>query len=135
MGWRVLPLRGKIPATAHGSHDATTEEQQVRAWWTSDPRANIGVATGHTFFVLDIDIKKGGDESFNALIYKHGRFPDTAQQITGTGGQHYLFTLPDFEVHNSESKIAPGIDVRGTGGYIVVAPSIHPETKRAYEWD
>jgi P4 family phage/plasmid primase-like protien len=135
MGWPVIPLRGKIPLTKNGSHDATLDEKQALEWWTKWAEANIGVATGHRFFALDVDIKGGGEESFDFLRHQHGAFPDTAEQITGTGGRHLLFLPPDFPVRNSTSAIAPGIDIRGVGGYIVVAPSIHPETKRAYDWD
>ena len=135
MGWAVIPLRGKIPRVTNGSKDATLNENQARAWWSEWPDANIGVATGHRFFVLDVDIKDGGEDSFDYLRTGHGAFPDTLQQVTGTGGKHLLFRMPDFPVKNSAGMLAPGIDIRGAGGYIVVAPSIHPETKRAYDWD
>ena len=41
--------------------------------------------------------------------------------------------MPDKEVRNSAGKVAPGIDVRGDGGYTLAPPSIHP-TGRAYCW-
>lgn len=135
LGWPVIPLRGKIPLTEHGSKDGSLNETVVQAWWAKWPDANIGLATSHAFFAIDVDLKKGGQESWEMLCSQHGRPPDTIEQITGTGGRHILFLLPDFPVQNSESKIAPGIDVRGAGGYIVACPSIHPETKRAYDWD
>jgi P4 family phage/plasmid primase-like protien len=136
LGWPVIPLRGKIPRVTNGSKDASLNEKQVRTWWEMWPDANIGVATSHRFFVLDVDIKGGGEESYDYLRHQHGGFPpDTIQQVTGTGGRHLLFALPDFPVRNSTSSIAPGIDIRGAGGYIVVAPSIHPETNREYVWD
>jgi P4 family phage/plasmid primase-like protien len=69
------------------------------------------------------------------LRSQHGTLPETIEAITGTGGRHILYALPEFPVLNSASKIGPGLDIRGVGGYIVAAPSIHPETKRPYEWD
>lgn len=135
LGWPVIPLQGKLPLTQHGSKDATLSEAQARAWWAEWPNANIGVATGHRFFVLDVDIKNGGEESFEYLIQQHGAFADTAEQITGTGGKHLLFLMPDFPVKNSANVLAPGLDIRGVGGYIVVSPSVHPETGRRYLWD
>lgn len=136
LGWPVIPLRGKIPLTTGGSKDATLNEPQVRAWWSKWPDANIGVATGHAFFAVDIDLKEGGEDTWDMLRSQYAALPDTIQQITGTGGKHILFALPeDFVVKNSASKLGPGLDVRGQGGYIVVAPSIHPETGRAYDWD
>lgn len=135
LGWPVIPLRGKDPLTEHGSKDATLNESLVREWWGRWPDANIGLATSHAFFAVDIDLKDGGPESWDMLCSQHGRPPETIEQVTGTGGRHILFLLPDFPVKNSKSKIAPGIDIRGSGGYIVAPPSIHPETKRPYDWD
>jgi hypothetical protein len=33
------------------------------------------------------------------------------------------------------NRIAPGIDVRGQGGQIVIAPSLHHRSGRAYAWE
>src|SRR4051812_46368242 len=56
-GWPIFPLRphGKTPLTAHGFKDATTDTGTVRDWWTATPDANIGVATGVLFDVIDVD--------------------------------------------------------------------------------
>lgn len=135
-GWPVIPLRGKLPLTPNGSNDASTHPDVVRDWWKRHPSANIGLATGIRFWALDIDTKSNGDDSLETLELRHGRLPDTLTQITGTRGRHFLFQLPrDFTVRNSQSAIAEGIDTRGTGGYIVASPSVHPDTRRAYIWD
>ncbi len=133
--WPVMPLCGKNPITTHGCHDATFNSNRIRKWWERNPKDNVGLATNHKFWALDIDTKNGGDLSLEELELKHGKLPPTLQQETGTGGRHFLFAIPEFEVHNSMSKIAPGIDVRGKGGYIVAPPSIHPDNGRVYEWD
>jgi P4 family phage/plasmid primase-like protien len=136
LGWPVIPLRGKIPLTENGSRDATLNESQVRAWWTQWPDANVGLATGHGWFAIDVDVKGGGQETWDMLRSQYVRLPDTPEQITGTGGRHILFRAPaDFTVRNSQGKLGPGIDVRGEGGYIVACPSVHPETGRRYDWD
>ena len=56
-GWRVFPLkpREKVPATAHGVKDATTDEATIRGWWGTWPDANVGYATGYGVAVVDID--------------------------------------------------------------------------------
>jgi hypothetical protein len=128
LGWPVFPLRGKKPRVEHGLKEATLNEEKVRAWWGQWPDANIGVVTGLRFFAFDVDTKSGGEDAFDALVRQFGPFPDTLQHITGTGGKHLLFRMPDFPVPCSVNKVAAGIDIRGVGGYIVVAPSIHPET-------
>jgi hypothetical protein len=43
---------------------------------------------------------------------------------TPRGGEHLAFRdPPDVEIRNSQGRIAPGVDVRGTGGYVIVPPS------------
>ena len=133
-GWRVFPLipRGKLPLIAkdaggRGCLDATTDAAKIREWWGAYPAANIGLATGHGFFVLDIDPIHQGD-----LWLESVTLPDTIQQQTGSGGTHFLFAGPP-TIPNSGGKIAPGVDIRGAGGYVVAPPSIHPNG-RAYTW-
>ena len=46
------PLGSLVP---HGVKDATTNRARILAWWTRHPQANIGLATGHRFDVLDVD--------------------------------------------------------------------------------
>jgi predicted P-loop ATPase len=136
LGWPVIPLNGKVPRTANGSHDGSVAPDQIREWWQQWPTANIGLCTGHRFWVLDVDAKSGGYLSLEELEAQHGRLPDTIQQITGGGGKHMLFRIPErTSIANSASLVAPGIDVKGTSGYIVAAPSVHPTTGRRYEWD
>jgi len=143
-GWPVLPLapRTKIPAIAkrdggRGVHDATTDPDRIRAWWDRWPDANIGLAAGTTFWVLDVDYggweatEPDGADTFALLAKRYGPLPETVQQHTGGGGWQYLF-LPDTRIGNGV-KFLPGLDTRGAGGYIAAPPSIHP-SGRAYHW-
>jgi Bifunctional DNA primase/polymerase, N-terminal len=50
------PLGALVP---HGVKDATTNRARILAWWTRHPQANIGLATGHRFDVLDVDGPEG----------------------------------------------------------------------------
>jgi hypothetical protein len=135
--WRVLPIkpRGKIPITAHGKDDATTNAATIRKWWQRTPNANIGIATGAAsgFIALDIDAERGGLETLARLQSAYGPLPSTLTAITGGGGRHLLFAHPGRSVTN-RTNIARGLDVRGDGGYIVVAPSAHP-SGRLYQWE
>jgi hypothetical protein len=57
-GWPVLPcLPGqKIPATAHGYRDASTDPGQINEWFGSHPDWNLAIATGAPGpDVLDVD--------------------------------------------------------------------------------
>jgi hypothetical protein len=65
----------------------------------------------------------GGDESLAELVREHGELPATVEALTGGGGRH-LFSRTGGTIRN-RSNMRPGIDVRGDGGYIVVAPSNH----------
>ena len=93
-GARVLPLHapsngkcscgkascespGKHPRTGRGVYDASNDVEQVQDWWTTHPRANIGIATGVNLMVLDVDPRNGGHETLAALIAVHGPLPHT----------------------------------------------------------
>ena len=124
---------GKHPRTTHGFKDATKDLAQIRTWWKEWPDASIGVPTGPAsgLLAIDIDPRNGGDSSWDSLILRHGLPPATAEQLTGGGGRHIVFRDPGVVL---PKELAPGIDVKGAGGYIIVAPSIHP-SGQPYTWD
>jgi putative DNA primase/helicase len=124
---------GKHPRSEHGFKDATTDAARVTAWWQKWPDANIGMPTGAVsgFLVLDADQRSGGLESLDRLRYDHGGWPDTAEQKTGGDGRHIVFR---YRGGPAPKTLAPGIDLKWDGGYIILAPSIHISGKR-YEWD
>lgn len=124
---------GKHPLTTNGVKDATLDPELIATWWQNLPWANIGIATGHTFFALDEDGAEGRD-ALHVLEAKHGKIPDTVESLTGGGGRHILFKMPDFKIGNSASSIASGLDIRGRGGYIVAPRSLHISGRR-YEWE
>lgn len=128
-GWSVHPLKpcDKTPASLNGFKDATRSEKTINKWWHSNLNANIGIATGEKsgFFVIDIDGEQG-EEHLAQLEKLHGGLPPTMEAETKRG-RHILFRLPLGKVKNSAGKIGPQIDVRGDGGYIVAAPSKHPD--------
>jgi hypothetical protein len=126
----------KKPLVAGGFKSATTDPAQIREWWTKWPDASIGMPTGTAtgVFVLDVDLPDG-PASLEALEAKHGKLPPTLTQKTGGGGRQYFFTYPEGrKVKNSTSKIGPGLDIRGEGGYVILPPSGH-ESGGQYEWE
>jgi len=132
-GWQVLPLKGKIPVTAHGCDDATTDPEQVRSWWRRWPAANIGARVPSALIVLDIDPRHGGDVGLAQLEAGHGALPATLTTISGggDGGRHLYFLRPPGAV--TSTRMPRGIDVKMVG-YCVVPPSLHPDTGRPYQW-
>ncbi len=122
-GWQVFPLRKhhKTPATRHGLKDATSTLPDD--WFQNGE--NIGLATGVSCWVLDIDVEKSGAETLAKLEKEYGRLPDTLKARTRNGGWH-MFFRPDDRVGSGVSVIGPGLDHRGRGGYVVIEPSVVP---------
>lgn len=136
-GWAVFPIRpqSKEPLTEHGFKDATTNEATIRRWWARWPDANVGIATGSPsgIVVLDVDPRNGGDEGLRDLEARYGPLPETATALTGGGGAHYYFALPQGMTVRTR-KLAPGLDLKADGGYVVAPPSVHP-SGRDYQWE
>lgn len=134
-GLAVFPCRphDKRPATAHGVKDATTDPGVIESWWRQLPSCNIGIATGPISKILVIDIDDlDAEAELKKLETEHAALPDTVESITGRG-RHLFFKWPEREVRNSVGKLAPGIDLRAHGGYVIAPPSVHPSGKR-YAW-
>ncbi|WP_158220332.1 bifunctional DNA primase/polymerase [Kineosporia sp. A_224] len=131
-GWAVFPLTGKAPRTRRGFHDATCDPEQIRAWWSAAPGANIGGAIPGGLLVLDIDPRNGGDATIGRLQRTHGPLPDTLTVITGRGdgGRHLYLRRPPGPVTGART---PGVDVK-VSGYMVLPPSTHPDTATPYRW-
>ena len=105
--------------------------EQIEAWARQWPGANVGGPTGPLWGVaLDVDPRHGGDLE---LSRRHWSIPDTPTSLTGGGGAHYLFQHPGVPVPN-RVNLAPGLDVRGDGGQIVLPPSAHV-SGRIYAWE
>jgi hypothetical protein len=144
LGFRVFPLKpqGKEPLVKDWPNQATNDRNIIREWWTKYPNANIGILTGqyeHGYFcVLDFDPRNGGDW-FDEV--DEDRLPPTWVVITGGGyhdretgtwhhGRHYYYRTKE----PIPSKKRPdGVDIKGTGGYVVAPPSVHPNGNE-YEW-
>jgi hypothetical protein len=134
-GLHVFPClpRRKEPATPHGCKDATVDTDVIHQWWDMQPAYNVAIATGiiSKMFAVDVD---GFDAEceLRKLESECGELPPTVESITARG-RHLLFQHPGGIIPNSASKIAPGIDTRGDGGYVLAPPSVHP-SGRAYVW-
>jgi hypothetical protein len=130
-GFSVFPVQPgeKRPCgrlVPNGVKQATTDPQKVRDWWNGVPSANIGLATG-TVFVIDLDVKNDTDgiKEWERLRAENGGAPHTTAVRTPSGGIHLYYRAPaSVEIKNSASELAPGVDVRGHGGYVVAPPSM-----------
>jgi hypothetical protein len=146
LGWAVFPCRpddgtlvngkpaAKMPATAHGFQDATRDVDRIRKCWSQRPDLNVAIATGQPsgVVVLDVDVYKDGGASLAELEKRYGSLPSTLSAVTPRGGQHYFFRWPGTQIPLARDLV-PGIDFRGDGGYVLIAPS--RVGGKAYEWD
>ena len=125
-GWPVFPcLPGqKIPATAHGFRDATTDEQQITEWFGRGQQWNLAIATGTPGpDVLDIDQHGPAGNGYSAFsrLRRAGMVNGAAAYVrTPAGGMHAYFTGSD--QHNGRLP-SHHLDFRSHGGYIVAPPS------------
>lgn len=157
-GWLILPVHtvtedgkctcGKDDCSSPGKHpvyhkddfprgarSATSDPEIIKRAWTRSPFANIGIATGkNSFDVLDVDVNEceNGNETLADFELKHGKLPDTVEQLTGGGGRQIFFQYTG-KMRNAV-RFAPGLDTRSDGGYIVAPPSLHASGRR-YEWE
>lgn len=126
-GWHVFPLKpqSKEPATRRGFYDATTNPEKLRRWFARGYPYNIGIRTGTPsgIFIFDADGETGA-RSLRELECKYEPFPQAPISTTGKG-RHFWFKT-DAPIPCSVGKVAPDIDIRGDGGYVVAPPSIHP---------
>lgn len=125
-GFRVGPLDGKLPRTAHGVKDFTTDPGVIASWARRWPGTNWGV-TQPGVLALDVDPRNGGTVA--ALNLR----PEDATLCvqTGSGGWH-LYYRHSGPVRGRVDGV-DGIDVKtGGSGYLVAPGSIHPDTGKPY---
>ena len=111
----------KAPTGPGGFKSAARTMADVTGLWRQHPGALVGVPTGEAsgFDVLDIDPRHGGETWLAAEAH---RLPITRRHRTRSGGCHVLFRHRE-GIRNSAGRIAPGVDVRAAGGYIIWWPA------------
>lgn len=128
---------GKHPFTKHGVKDASRDIKRIAGMFSYRSDLNIAIATGAASgsFVVDIDNRDdvSGEDSLRGLQEEHGQLPATLVSITGNGRQLFYKQPADLDIKNA-TGIAPKIDIRGTGGYVIAEPSRH-YTGRYYKFD
>jgi hypothetical protein len=138
-GWPVFPLKphAKTPSTRNGFKDATTNPRHIRGWWNKYPDSNIGLPTGHAFDVIDIDPPQGSHSYIELLAKENprtgkGPLPDCHGMVATASGGIHLYVKPTGK--GNTVGIAPGIDHRGLGGYVVAPPSTLGTRGRDWSW-
>ncbi|UFR03382.1 bifunctional DNA primase/polymerase [Streptomyces sp. Go40/10] len=121
------PCHGECGRFGHGVYDASTDPVRIRELFAAAPWATgYGIACGlppYHLIGVDLDTKSGTDSSaaLRELALRHlFTIPETVVVLTPSGGRHlWLAGPPDTVVPNSAGRLAPGIDIRGAGGYLV----------------
>src|SRR5207244_538928 len=126
-----FPCNGKKEPLVQWSKAATTDEATITAWAKSYPGALWGRALPADTLVLDLDQKRGnnGIKEFEKLQSCKPEEFDAPRVATATGGNHIYTDASDREFKNSRSVIAPGIDTRTDGGYVII-----PSGDGSYRW-
>jgi hypothetical protein len=113
-----LTENSKIPSKPWNDESTHMPYEVIRR----NTRCNVGILTGQELedgmylLVVDIDVHRPED---NALeFYAEQGFPETLTISTPSGGYHCYFKYKR-PLPNTASKIHPGVDTRGLGGYVV----------------
>ena len=145
LGFSVIPVRSDPPKErkdaalswkAFEHRPATVEE--IENWFRMNPNFNIGVACGNVSNIIAIDVdgptatrwleEKIPEMSVNLQI----AIKNTLYNRTGSGGTHIILRLAEptdiggAKLLWTDGKPHSEIKLKGNGGYIVMAPSIHP---------
>ena len=114
---------GKHPMHKNWQDEATTDPEKIRRLWLANPDANIGLAMGHGYVGIDIDIKNGKDgwKEWQKILKHH----DSDQiislmQLTPSGGLHIILKVKDSSVITGVADaLGSGIDTRSDGNLLV----------------
>lgn len=121
--------------------NALVDDVTFHKWFDgiTDNKNNIGILTGNCsgrVFVIDLDTHSKPEAAlwWSCCLDMQERADelDSPTQRTGGGGLQILFRAPEGWT-SPTIKTAVGVDIRGVGGFIVAAPSMH-ESGRRYEW-
>jgi hypothetical protein len=125
-GWPVFPWGRRTPLTSRGQTDATLDADLACNWWTRWPDAVPAIRTGAVSGVVGLDIDVGHGDGANGWdsldeigISLH---PHSPTCHTPRGGSHVLFAHPGAEIDIRSGRIAPGLDLKGDRGSIILAP-------------
>jgi Bifunctional DNA primase/polymerase, N-terminal len=134
--------------TCHGFYAATLDARRLDRMIKRSPKGCLAVRTGAAsgLAVVDIDIHAETDPKDVGRVtayqmWRAGLLPDTQTAQTGGGGFHMLYAHPGGKLQTGAHKAGSitgtkqnFVDSKADGGYIVVPPSVHPDTGRSYEW-
>ncbi len=123
-GAAVIPCGGddgKRPLVSWRKMTRSTTAQLLPRWRETFADANVGVLTGPSRLTV-VDVDSPDDSLVRECLARFGHTP--LQARTPRGGSH-LFYRSNGEATRTKLEQQP-IDIRGVGGFVVVAPSQRP---------
>lgn len=126
-GLRVFPLVPRTKSPFKGSDGclgATSMPMLIKDWWAAEPEANVGLATGVLVDVFDFDPPHGqaSRAKFWEAIFGRVEEMQLAKVLTPRPGGMHIWVRSDGS--GNRAGVAPGVDYRGRGGYVVAPPSV-----------
>lgn len=149
-GWHVFPLQpgAKQPLVHGGFKSATTDPVIVDAWWRGCRDANIGLAPAPSgLIVFDID-----GQAAEAIAGELGLCAEptltvaTGRRYLPSGhpkhyaeARHLYFTTDGLPAgvlaHLGNPMLRGVLEVKAAAGYVILPPSIHPDSGARYAWE
>jgi hypothetical protein len=121
-GRPCVPCAGsKRPTSPRGFLDASADPIALGELWSKYPGQLVGVRTGDASGIDVLDLDRKHRQAAEWWTAHRDSLPVTRVHRTRSGGLHLLFEHA-LNMRCSASKIAPGIDVRGDGGYVIWWP-------------
>ena len=126
--FRTTRLKGKVPQD---------KSWETCPFSTETIKGNFGVVLDADTLIIDIDVRNGGEESFQNLCRDCGvNFESEAAVIVLSGrqdgGKHLYFKKPEELNIKKKLRAYPGLDFLSKGCQVVGASSIHPDTNKPY---
>lgn len=126
LGFSVIPIR---PGPEKKPYVAWTQfqkrrptEEEVINWWKTWPQANVAIITGSISGIFVVD----GDGEIGSRWITENLPKTSVYAKTGrAAGCHCFYRYPAGAKIPCKVGWKPKVDIRGEGGYVVAAPSIH----------
>lgn len=143
LGFSIIPVAGPhakkeedfkkplIKWTEFQKRKPTKEE--VINWFTSYPKANIGIVAGQISNLVVVDLD---DEEAQEWAKQQGLFDLGAPCVRTARGLHLYFKYPNPEkglVQTVSGFQGKKIDIRANGGFVIAPPSVH-QSGVQYTW-
>ena len=130
LGYSVIPVsrNSKIPPAFMKGWDKFSEklptEQEIETWGNTAPASNLAIVCGKASKLVCIDID---DDNLLASPF----IPSSPLTRRGKKGEARFF---QWEPWMTNFSIKGKIDFMANARYMLLPPSIHPDTNKPYEW-